>query len=431
MPAQSDAKDVKANGAASSAAPSRAGTTAANGNGHAAAAADGGGASGSASATVIHYVRELAQHDAQTGYSLAQPRGIDVDTKTRTVYVADTSNSRVCRIDAKPAAKGQPCRMTVLCGRADTSGFKDGSSTEALFAKPSGVAFDGTDVFVADSDNHRIRRVALADGSVSTFAGSGPTGAGAGGFADGDALTTAQFNAPSDVYAHRATKSLYIADTQNHRIRVVRNGTVTTLAGGALPGAKDANGVDACFRAPTGVAVDSAGNVYVADRGNNVIRRITADGTVTTYAGTLAHDSETGAHNEGFKDGPAADAQFRAPERVSVDHTTGDVYVSDTGNHRIRKVHRDAGTGALTVSTVVGNGQADATDGALGSDHARVHTPTALFAGEGLHDHGPDEHSAMVFADTGSNRVRIVDHHAPKEAQDCRMCGGSGDCTLM
>jgi hypothetical protein len=162
----------------------------------------------------------------------------------------------------------------------DAPGYQDGPGWQARFCGPNALALapDGT-LFVADSRNHRIRKV-LANGHVSTEAGGGPAD-GAGGKADGPAAT-ARFRYPSGVAVGK-DGTLYVSDTGNHRICRVRDGQVTTLAGGA-EGKADGVGAAAQFRSPAALTLDSGGALWVADVGNGIARRIDPDGRVTTPA---------------------------------------------------------------------------------------------------------------------------------------------------
>ena len=199
-------------------------------------------------------------------------------------------------------------------------GVIDGEPWAARLSDPFGIAID-TDgaIYISDAgDAQRLRRV-LANGRVETYAG------GARGFADGD-RNAARFDAPSALAIDRQG-ALYVADTGNHAIRrIARDGVVTTLAGDGVPG--DADGSDARFNGPVGIAIDPHGRVIVADTYNDRIRAIGGDGVVSTIAGgTIA----------GYQDGPAAQALFDTPCGVAVD-AAGNIYVADTGNGAIRKI---------------------------------------------------------------------------------------------
>ena len=238
-----------------------------------------------------------------------KPSGVTVDTSGN-VYVADYSNHRIRKITPEGL-------VSTLAG--STRGFRDGLGTSVEFNRPSGVALDAAgNVYVADSDNHRIRKI-TPEGVVSTLAGSTQ------GFRDGDGRS-AEFSYPSDV-AVDAEGNVYVADEYNHRIRkITPEGVVSTLAG-SIWGFRDGLVTSAQFNGPTGVAVDAEGNVYVADLFNDRIRKITPEGVVSTLAGST----------EGFRDGIGRSAQFDKPTGVAVD-AAGNVYVADEFNNRIRRI---------------------------------------------------------------------------------------------
>ena len=253
------------------------------------------------------------------------PSGMAVDIAGN-VYVADEGNHRIRKI----TAAGE---VSTLAG-SGTAGFSNAVGTTAQFDSPGGVAVDAAgNVYVADSGNHRIRKITAA-GVVSTLAGSGVAS-----FLDGTGAAS-RFDSPRGV-AVDAAGNVYVADTVNNRIRkITAGGVVTTLAGSAVAGFLDGTGAAAQFFNPSGVAVDAAGNVYVADTLNNRIRKITAGAVVTTVAG-----SGVG----GFADGTGAAAQFFNPVGVAVD-AAGNVYVADRFNNRMRKI-----TGVGVVSTLAGS----------------------------------------------------------------------------
>jgi sugar lactone lactonase YvrE len=211
---------------------------------------------------------------------------------------------------------------TVLAGDG-VDGIRDGDASRAQFSDPFGVAVggDGT-LYVADAGSaHRIRRIS-PDGRVFTVAGA------VAGFLDGPSYV-ARFNSPSGL-AIDAAGNIYVADTGNNAIRrVAPDGTVTTVAGDGTAGFRDGHGKSARFNGPIGVAVDRAGRLIVADTYNDRIRGIAPDGTVTTLAGSGV---------PGTSDGTGASALFDTPSGVAVDDT-GIIYVADTGNSAVRTIN--------------------------------------------------------------------------------------------
>ncbi|MGI4869558.1 MAG: NHL repeat-containing protein [Janthinobacterium lividum] len=287
------------------------------------------------------------------------------------VYVADQANHRIRKIVAATGA------VSTLAG--STQGFADGPGAAAQFGNPTGVACDGNgNVYVADRDNQRIRRIVAATGAVSTLAGSGVYG-----YADGTGAA-AQFFNPSGV-ACDGSGNVYVADQANQRIRkiVAATGVVSTLAGSTY-GYADGIGAAARFLDPAGVACDGSGNVYVADYNNARIRRIVvATGVVSTLAGSGAY---------GYADGPGTTAQFKNPLGVTCDGR-GNVYVADTGNHRIRGIVAVTGV----VSTLAGSGTQGFADGTGIS--AQFNGPQGVAC---------DANNTVYVADTGNQRIRVL-----------------------
>ncbi|HEX9171807.1 MAG TPA: NHL repeat-containing protein [Telluria sp.] len=225
---------------------------------------------------------------------------------------------------ARPTVAGWAARVTAVAG-SGVEGTTDGAAAQSRFSDPFGVAVDARgNVYVSDGgDSNRIRRIA-ASGTVTTFAG------GHEGFADG-AGPAAAFHTPSAVALDR-NGNLYVADTGNHAIRkITPAGVVSTLAGNGKPGFADGSGAAAQFNSPVGLAVDHAGIVWVADTYNDRIRRIGPDGSVSTVAGTGI---------PGMADGPAVAAVFDTPSALVVGRD-GALYVADTGNDAIRKIGTD------------------------------------------------------------------------------------------
>lgn len=220
----------------------------------------------------------------------------------------------------------QPLVIRTLAGSTSGGGFADAFGVSARFSVPRAIAADAAgNLWVADTGNHVIRRVTPA-GDVVTIAGE----PGVAGFADGTG-SAARFRFPAGIAVDPVDGAIWISDKDNHVIRrMTPGGTVTTIAGQpGVPGSADAQGSAAKFAYPRGLVVDSTGAVYVADTQNQVIRRVTADGIAITFAGKMLVD--------GSSDGALLDARFRAPSDVAVD-APGALYVSDTGNHRIRKI---------------------------------------------------------------------------------------------
>ncbi|MCU0292904.1 MAG: hypothetical protein MUF10_13080, partial [Thermoanaerobaculaceae bacterium] len=276
------------------------------------------------------------------------PYGVAADGSGN-LFVADTENHTIRRI---VVATGE---VTTLAGTAGSYGSVDGAGAAARFTHPYGVAADGSgNVLVADSWNHTIRRIVVATGEVTTLAGT----AGSSGDSDGTG-EEAQFGCPSGVAAD-GSGDVIVADTWNHTIRriVVATRAVTTLAGIAgFGGSADGTGVVVRFKNPCGVAVDGGGNLFVADTANHTIRRIeVATGEVTTLAGT--------AGSSGSADGIGPAARFKNPYGVAADGM-GNVFVADTNNHTIRRIVVATGE----VTTLAGRaGSYGSVDG-VGEDH--------------------------------------------------------------
>jgi len=208
------------------------------------------------------------------------PYATAVDSSGSNVYVADSNNNTLRKITLSETV----WTVTTLAGSPGVSGTSDGTGSGAQFNVPTGVAVDGGgNVYVADSGNFTIRKV-TSGGVVTTLAGN----AGQSGFMDATG-NAALFGCPAGL-AVDGTGNVYVADVTNHVIRkITSGGGVTTLAGNPTQsGYADGSGSAALFNSPTGVAVDGAGNVYVADNLNHLIRKITTSGTVTTLAGSEA-----------------------------------------------------------------------------------------------------------------------------------------------
>ncbi|HTD07152.1 NHL repeat-containing protein [Undibacterium sp.] len=253
-----------------------------------------------------------------TAASFNNPGGVTVDVSGN-VYVADFRNNLIRKIT--------PAGMVTTLAGDGSHNSANGIGTAASFAFPGDVTVDAAgNVYVADVSNYMIRKITPA-GLVTTYAGIGSPALPL--YGNGPA-NTASFALPDSV-AVDALGNVYVADTGNNSIRkITAAGMVSSLAGDLYANSGSANGTGtaATFSAPTGVAVDASGNVYVSDSGNNLIRKITAAGVVTTIAGNASDTSINGT-------GTAAG--FRNPVGVAVD-SSGNLYVSDSGSHLIRKI---------------------------------------------------------------------------------------------
>ena len=254
-----------------------------------------------------------------------------------------------------------------------TYGYAEGTGAAAQFAQPYNVAVDKDgNVYVADTNNHSIRKI-TASGETTTLAG------GTQGSADGTGAA-AQFNYPYGVTVG-SDGNIYVADTHNHKVRKITPGGVVSTFAGSTGGYNDATGTDAQFYYLTGIAADQNGNLYVADKDNNKIRKITSAGVVTTLAGSTG----------GYAEGTGTAAQFSSPYNVAVD-ATGNVYVADANNHRIRKI-----TPAGEVTTFAGSAQGDAVGAAA---DALFNYPYAVTI---------DSNGNLFVADTFNQKVKKID----------------------
>lgn len=268
----------------------------------------------------------------------------DVDTDGTLVYVCDGSNGTIRRI---VIATGE---VTTPAGRAEQYGSTDGSGTSARFYYPSGADTDGTNLFVADSYNHTIRQVAVSSGAVTTLAGSATLS----GSTDGTGAA-ARFNFPYGVSTDGT--NVYVADTSNHTLRkvIVATGVVTTLAGSAgIPGSTNGTGSSARFNGPAALANDGT-NLFVADYNSSTVRQVViSSGVVTTLAGSAGLTGST--------DGTGSAARFNSPYGLATDGTN--VFVADTGNQTIRKIVIATGVVTTLAGSAGVTGTADGTGSA-------------------------------------------------------------------
>ena len=262
---------------------------------------------------------------------LASPEGITRDAKGN-LYIADTWNHRIRKVSAEGI-------ITTVAGNGISDfGGDGGPATSAQLFSPETVAVDGAgNLFIAESGNNRIRKVS-PEGVITTMAGNGTSGFNG----DGGPATSAQLAFPRTVVVD-AAGNLFIAGSGSRIRKVNREGIITTAAGNGTSGFSGDGGpaASAQFSTATGMAVDAAGNLLIADTQNHRIRKVSRDGIITTVAG----NGTSGFSGDG---GPATSAQLNRPQAVAAD-AAGTLFIIDSGN-RIRKV-----TPGGVITTIVGN----------------------------------------------------------------------------
>lgn len=369
---------------------------------------------------------------AATSATLNHPAGVAVDTSGN-LYIADTVNQRIRKVNTSGT-------ISTIAGTG-TAGFSGdgGAATSANLNYPQSLVASGSDVYVADTFNHRVRKI-NGSGTISTYAGTGSAGyngdnqaatsaqlnypfsvsigsggymliadygnhrirnvssggtittvagTGTGGFSgDGGAATSAKLQNPLGVIA-ADTNTFYVADHGNRRARKVASGTITTVAGNGTVGPTGDGGTatSAELNGAFGVATDSSGNTYVSDEGNNVIRKISSSGTITTVAG----NGTPGFSGDG---GPATSAQLDSPYGVAVD-ADGNLYISDTNNQRIRKVFASNGY----IYTIAGTGTSGFSGDGGNATSANINGPVGIFA---------VSTTLVYFADSSNHRIRSI-----------------------
>jgi uncharacterized protein (TIGR03437 family) len=311
-----------------------------------------------------------------TSAELNYPGGVVIDA-VGTLYIADTYNYVVRKV-----TNGV---ITTVAGNGKFGFAGDGGfAINAQLEFPQGVAVDAAgNLYIADSGNNRIRKI--SGGVISTFAGGGTS------LGDNGPATSAELGWPSGVALDTAG-NLYIADTDADRIRKVTNGVITTVAGGATCvnlmscgfAGDGGPATSAQLLSPTGIAVDSAGDLYIADTENSAIRKVSG-GVITTITG----DGSFGFSGD---NGPAADAELQEPFGIALD-SAGNLYISDTGDFRIRKISNGV------ITTMAGNG----TQGFSGDNGPATNAELELPGGVAA-----DSAGNVYIADSDNQRVRKV-----------------------
>ena len=301
------------------------------------------------------------------------PTGIALDSGGA-LYIADALNRRIRKVSSN--------NINTIAGNGVLSYSGDGGpATAAQLNTPLGVALDSSgNLYIADTANNVVRKVA-ASGTITTFAGNGTAGFGG----DGGAPASAQLNGPQAL-AVDPNGNVYVSDTLNARVRRISGGVINTVAGNGTPGygGDGAGAAAAQLNIPEGLAVDALGNLYIADFGNNRIRKVTSSGTITTVAG----NGSIGYSGDG---GSATSAQLTTPSGVAVD-TSGNLYIADTGNNAVRVV-----TGGV-INTVAGNGLAGFSGDGGPATLAQVGNPVGVAV----------DGAGSIYVSDGSSRVRKV-----------------------
>ena len=315
-----------------------------------------------------------------TTAQLQNPQGIALDPAGN-LYIADYGNHRIRRVDATT-------HMISTVAGTDASGFAgDGGEAKAASISAYSVAVDNAgDIFIADADNQRIREV-NAGGVISTAAGTGSRGFSG----DGGAATAAPFMQPTSI-ALDAAGDIVIAELGNARVRRIdaTTGVISTIAGGDGYAALGDGGlaVNANAGEPCSVRFDAAGNLYFVDLENAVVRRIDATTSIIT---TVAGNGTNGFSGDG---GPATSAELNEPVALAIDGQ-GNIFISDSSNHRIRRV--DATTGK--ISTVAGNGTGGFSQDGIAATSSELYFPLGIAV---------DSAGNLWIADNANNRVRRV-----------------------
>jgi ribosomal protein S11 len=330
---------------------------------------------------------------------LNSPRGGAVDA-VGNVYIADRNNHRVRKVS--------PAGVITTFAGTGVAGFSGdtGQASAAQLSVPEGVAADAAgNVYIVDTGNARVRKVSPA-GVITTLAGTSTPGFSG----DTGQASAAQLNSPSGVAADSAG-NVYIGDTSNHRVRKVSPaGVITTLAGTGVKGFSGDTGQASAAQLnfPFGVAVDGAGNVYIADTDNHRVRKVDPTGVITTLAGT-------GTAGFSGDTGQASAAQLYFPEGVAVDGA-GNVYIADTQNNRVRKVDP---TGVIT--TLAGTGTAGFSGDTGQASTAQLSVPRGVAS---------DPIGTVYIADTDNHRIRKVSSVAPTAAFSATPTGGPAPLTV-
>jgi hypothetical protein len=311
--------------------------------------------------------------------ALAAP-AFGIVTPPPTVYIADSQNNRVRAVNTSTGII-----KTVAGNGVGLFGGDGGPATSANLHNPTGVAVFGNFLYIADNQNNRIRMVNLSTGVISTVAGTGAAGSGG----DGGPATSAQLNGPYGV-AVDTTGNLYVADTNNNRIREVSGGTITTVAGNGVVGSGGDGGpaTSAQLYHPMGVALDTSGDIFIADTDNQRIRKVIG-GTISTIAGT-------GSGGFSCSTGTATSLALNHPTGLSVD-SLGFPFIADYGDSCIRVINT-GGTDYVNIGNGIASYAGDG--GSIDNPGVELNYPTGVVAIAAAGE--------VYIADYGNHRIRAV-----------------------
>ncbi len=317
------------------------------------------------------------------------------------IYFSDSGNFRVCKVTSEGI-------FTTIAGTGISAyGGDGGLATAATLSGPTGTAIDTLgNLYIADQILPRIRKINAA-GTITTVAGDGTAGFGG----DGGPATSANLSNPQYV-AVDAVGNLYIADSGNNRIRKVNEaGIITTIAGNGTAGFGGDGGLatGAQLNNPIGISFDVAGNLYIADYYNNRIRKVDAAGIISTVAG----NGSVGFDGDG---GPAIEAQLLTPENVWVDEA-GNLFITDYGNDRVRKVDTNG-----IISTIAGTGLLGFSGDGGPAAAAKLYYPL---------DIAGDSDGNLIFADVGNNRIRKISGSGATTTYFPQVAVGGGYATFF
>ncbi len=318
---------------------------------------------------------------AATAAQLNAPAGVAADGSGN-LYIADKDNNRIRKVDASTG------NISTFAGGGSALG-DGGAATAAQLDQPEAAALDGSgNLYIADTQEDRIRKVDASTGNISTVAGGGSSFFGIG---DGGPATSAYVNEPVGVIAD-GSGNLYIAVSRGHRIRKVDTaGVITTIAGTGTGGfsGDGAAAASAQLNTPYGAALDGSGNLYIVDGNNNRIRKVDTAGVITTIAGGGS------ALGDG---GPATSAQLNNPADAALD-AAGNLYIADFGNHRIRKIDT-----AGVITTIAGTGAGGFSGDGGAPAEAQLNGPFGVAL---------DGAGNLYIADRNNNRIRKVTFPTP------------------